>query len=443
MNQKYQEMYRQKLCSADNCAKLLRDGDAIFFPLANGAPAVIGNAMGKRIREEGLKGLLLSSGVDVKWMDLFSPDLKDQIIIDCGFVGVVTRQGVQNGLYSFAAGRLGQSIDVTSDELPGVTRGVVACVVSPMDEHGWFSTGTNTDVGWGAWKTGKFRELVVEVNENMPRTFGNNHFHISEVSAVVENHQPLVELPAIPVSKEDEMIGQYIAELIEDGSCIQIGIGGVPNAVAKYLKDKKDLGVHSEMLTDSMVDLYNDGVITCAKKNFNRFKIIGSFALGSKKLYDFINNNPLVEMHCASWVNDPYYIGLNDNLVSVNATLEVDLTGQAASESISYKQYSGTGGQLDFIQGAWRSQGGKSFLTLYSTYTDKGGKMHSSIKPSLTPGTFVTASRTEVDNIVTEYGVAHIKGWHIRQRVKNLISIAHPDFRDELTFEARKMNLIP
>jgi 4-hydroxybutyrate CoA-transferase len=312
-----------------------------------------------------------------------------------------------------------------------------------MDEHGWFSTGTNTDVGYGAWRTGEFRELLVEVNEHMPRTFGNNHLHISEVSALVENHVPLVELPPIPITKEDEMIGQYIADLIEDGSCIQLGIGGMPNAVAKYLHGKKDLGVHSEMLTDSMVDLVNDGVITCANKNFNRYKMIGSFALGSKKLYDFVNNNPFVEMHCASWVNDPYTIGLNDKLISINGTIEVDITGQAASESIGYKQYSGTGGQLDFIQGAWRSKGGKSFLTLYSSYTDKEGNLHSTINPMLSPGMFVTASRTEVDNIVTEYGVAHMKGWHMRQRVKNMIAIAHPDFRDQLTFEARKMHLIP
>lgn len=440
---RWEEMYRQKLFSADDCVKLLRDGDAILVPLANGAPPAIGNAIGKRLREDGLKDLLYVGGVDIKWMDCFSPELKDQITIDSGYVSAATRYGIQEGWYTYSPNRLGQSIDIATDHMPGITRGAVACVVSPMDEHGFFSTGCSVDIGWGCAKTGVFRHIIVEVNEQMPRTFGNNHLHISEVSAVVENTVPLVELPEIPVSEKDELIGHYIADMIEDGSCIQIGIGGMPNAVARFLKDKKDLGVHSEMLTDSMVDLYYDGVITCSRKNYNRHKIIGSFALGSRKLYDFINNNPMVEMHCTSYVNDPYIIGLNDKLVSVNGTVEVDITGQAGSESIGFTQYSGTGGQLDFIQGAWRSRGGQSFLTLYSTYTDKQGIMHSKITPAMSPGMFVTTSRTEVDNIVTEYGVAHMKGWDVRTRVKNMISIAHPDFRDWLTFEARKMKLIP
>lgn len=440
---RWEDMYREKLCSAQDCVKLLKDGDAILVPLANGAPQAIGNAIGKRMREDGLKDLLYVGGVDIKWMDCFSPEFKDQITIDSGYVSAATRHGVQQGWYTYSPNRLGQSIDIATYHMPGRTRGAVACVVSPMDEHGFFSTGCSVDIGWGCAKTGVFRHIMVEVNENMPRTFGNNHLHISEVSAVVENHVPLIELPDIPVNEKDEIIGHCIADMIEDGSCIQIGIGGMPNAVARFLTDKKDLGVHSEMLTDSMVDLYNEGVITCAKKNYNRHKIIGSFALGSKKLYDFIQNNPMVEMHCTSYVNDPYIIGLNDKLISVNGTVEVDITGQAASESIGYTQYSGTGGQLDFIQGAWRSKGGQSFLTLYSTYTDKEGILHSKITPTMSPGMYVTTSRTEVDNIVTEFGVAHMKGWDARTRVKNMISIAHPDFRDWLTFEARKMKLIP
>jgi len=197
------------------------------------------------------------------------------------------------------------------------------------------------------------------------------------------------------------------------------------------------------MLTDTMVDLYYEGVITCARKNFNPYKWIGSFALGTRKLYDFIDDNPLVEMHSTRYVNDPYIIGKNDNMVSVNATLEVDLTGQAASESISFMQYTGTGGQLDFVQGCWRSRGGKSFLTLYSTYTDKQGEVYSKIVPQITQGAFITVSRTDVQYVVTEYGVAFLKGQNLRRRVEALINIAHPDFRDWLRFEARKMNYIP
>jgi len=229
---------------------------------------------------------------------------------------------------------------------------------------------------------------------------------------------------------------------VTDGACVQIGIGGMPNAVAKYLTDKNDLGVHSEMLADSMVDLFNAGVITGARKNINRNKMVACFALGSKNLYDFINNNPFVEIHCSTYVNDPYIIGLNDNVVSVNATLEVDLTGQCCSESIGTMQYSGTGGPVDFIRGAWRSKGGKAFLALYSTFTDKQGKEHSRIQPTLTPGSVVTTPRYEVDYLVTEYGMVKLKGDEMRTRVQKIISIAHPAFRDELTFEARKRNLI-
>jgi acyl-CoA hydrolase len=311
-----------------------------------------------------------------------------------------------------------------------------------MDKHGFFSTGCNVDWGWETAKTANPRHIVVEVNENMPRTYGHNQLHITEISAIVENHIPLFELPEIPITKEDEIIGHYIADMIDDGSCIQIGIGGMPNAIANFLKDKKDLGVHSEMLTDSMVDLYYAGAITCAKKNFMPYKWIGSFALGTRKLYDFIDNNPLVEMHSTKFVNDPVVIGYNDNLVSVNATFEVDLTGQCASESIGPAQYSGTGGQLDFVQGAWRSKGGKSFLTLYSTYTDKEGNKRSKIVPTITPGMFTTVSRTDVQYVVTEYGVAFLKGQNLRTRVKELIRIAHPDFRDWLKFEARRLNYI-
>ena len=298
-------------------------------------------------------------------------------------------------------------------------------------------------MGLEAAKVASPREIILEVNENMPRTYGTNQLHISEVSAVIENNIPLFELPPIPITDKDEKIGRFIADMIEDGSCIQIGIGGMPNAIANFLLDRKDLGIHSEMLTDSMVDLYEAGVITCKKKNFMPFKWIGSFALGSRRLYDFIDENPLVEMHSTRFVNDPYVIGKNDKMISVNATVEVDLSGQAASESIGSIQYSGTGGQLDFVQGAWRSKGGKSFLTLYSTYTDKNGELKSKIVPTLSSGIFTTVSRTDIEYVVTEYGVANLKGQNLRTRVKELVAIAHPDFRPMLEWEARKMNYIP
>jgi 4-hydroxybutyrate CoA-transferase len=436
---RWQEMYKEKLTSLEEAAKLVKSGDLVVSPLSNGQPLALINAVAARVRQGELDNVTYLSGVDVRWFDLYHPDLVGKVVIDTGFCGPVVRDFVGKGLFTYTPVRLGEAVEMVNRCRQS---DVVGLVVSPMDKHGFFSTGCNVDWGWETAKTPGVK-VVLEVNENMPRTYGTNHLHISEVDAVVENHIPLIELPNVPVNEKDEAIGKFIADMVEDGSCIQIGIGGIPNAVANFLMDKKDLGVHSEMLADSMVDLYNAGVITCAKKNFMPYKWIGTFALGSKKLYDFIDENPLVEMHSTRFVNDPYIIGKNDKLISVNGTMEVDLTGQCASESISFKQYTGTGGQLDFVQGAWRSRGGKSFLALYSTYTDKEGNLQSKIVPTLSNGIFTTVSRTEVQYVVTEYGVANLKGQNLRTRFKELVNIAHPDFRDWLTFEAKKMNFIP
>jgi len=442
MTNRWQEMYQQKLRSADECAQLVQDGDGVIASIGLGQPEVFLNAIGKRIRANELKDIFYTGGVDVKWNDLLSPDIQDRFNYNSGFVGDVVRMGCSKGVYTYSANRMGDSVRILSNHMPHVNKAIVTTVVSSMDEHGYFSSGTNADLCWGTWRSGNFRDLILEVNQHMPNTYGNNHYHISEVTALVENHSPLVEVPPAPTNEKDDIIGKLIADRVRDGSCIQIGIGSMPNAVAKYLSDKNDLGVHTEMLADSLVDLFNAGVITCAKKNINRNKMIASFSLGTQRLYDFMNDNPFVEIHCSTYVNDPYIIGQNDNVVSVNATLEVDLTGQCCSESLGRLQYSGPGGQVDFIRGAWRSKGGQSFLALYSTYTDKEGIEHSRIRPALQLGSIVTTSRFEVDNLVTEHGIATIKGDEMRTRVKKIIDIAHPAFRDELTFEARKMNLI-
>ncbi len=437
---RWQELYKQKLVSAEEAAALIQENDNVVAPLSNGQPLALVNAVAQRIRDGKLKGITYVAGVDVRWFDLYHPDLVGKVLIDSGFVSVATRHGVGEGLFTYTPCRLGETVDMIS-RCRDVH--VIGMVVSPMDKHGFFSTGCNVDWGWEAAKVSNPRSIVVEVNENMPRTYGHNQLHISEVSAVIENNIPLFELPPIPINDKDEKIGHYIADMIEDGSCIQIGIGGMPNAIANFLMDRKDLGIHSEMLTDTMVDLYEAGVVTCKKKNFIPEKWIGSFALGTRKLYDFIDENPMVEMHSTRFVNDPVIIGKNDNMISVNATMEVDLSGQAASESIGTMQYTGTGGQLDFVQGTWRSKGGKSFLTLYSTYTNKNGEVKSKIVPTLSPGIFTTVSRTDIQYVVTEYGIANLKGQNLRTRVKELIAIAHPDFRDQLEFEARQLNYIP
>ncbi|MGS0765472.1 acetyl-CoA hydrolase/transferase family protein [Syntrophomonas curvata] len=437
---KWKDLYRQKLVSAEEAAQLVQSGDNIVAPLSNGQPLGLINAVAQRIRAGNLRDITYVSGVDVRWFDLYHPDLVGKVTIDSGFVAPATRHGVGQGLFTYTPCRLGETVDMISRCR---NLQISTMVVSPMDKHGFFSTGCNVDWGWEAAKVSNPRSIIVEVNDNMPRTYGNNQLHISEVGAVIENTIPLVELPFIPINEKDEKIGRFIADMIEDGSCIQIGIGSMPNSLANFLMGKKDLGIHSEMLTDSMVDLYEAGAINCSKKNFMPYKWVGSFALGTRKLYDFIDENPMVEMHSTKFVNDPYIIGKNDNMISVNGTMEVDLSGQCASESIGFTQYTGTGGQLDFVQGAWRSSGGKSFLTLYSTYTDKNGEIKSKIVPSLSNGIFTTVSRTEVQFVVTEFGVANLKGQNLRTRVKELIAIAHPDFRSWLEWEARKMNFIP
>jgi len=262
LNSRWQDMYNEKLGSADDCVKYIQNGDGLEVPLGNGQPMAIANAMAKRIRQNDLKDVIYSAGIEFLPLDILSPDLQDRMQLNSAFIGAAVRKGCQTGLYTFTSNRLWQGVNIFTDYLLHWNKSVVSAVVSPMDEQGFFSSGSHADLAWECWNSGKFRDLILEVNEHMPKTYGNNQFHISEVTALCENHRPLVQLPLEPMSKEDELIGQYIAELVPDGACIQIGIGSVPNAVAKYLHGKKDLGVHSEMLTDSMVDLYYDGAIT-------------------------------------------------------------------------------------------------------------------------------------------------------------------------------------
>jgi len=431
-------MYKSKLKTAEEAVAQIRDGEGVGFSLANGQPVAFANALGKRVMAGELKNLNIFAGLGLSPTLLNSPEVANNVTFDCPYLGPVERFFVQKGLYTYTPVKLGDADMIARRHLrPGQ---VMAMTVSPMDQHGFFSCGINVDYGYGLARMhpGK-RLLVVEVNEHMPRTNGVNLFHVSEVDVIIENNVPLKTLPHVPVTPEDEMIAQYIVEHIRDGACLQLGIGGIPNAVGSFLKDKKDLGVHTEMITDSMLDLWECGVLTSRKKNFIPYKWVASFALGSQRLYDFVNENPMIDFYSVGFVNRPSIIAKNDNMVSVNATLEVDLTGQCASESIGPVQYTGTGGQLDFVQGAWLSKGGQSFIALHSTYIDKSGQKKSKIVPMLAPGTFVTTPRTEVDWIVTEYGAVQLKGQNIRQRAELLISIAHPDFRDELRYQAKKL----
>lgn len=288
---------------------------------------------------------------------------------------------------------------------------------------------------------------IIEINPNFPRTLGDLLVHESEIDYFINADYAVPVLPDVPTNDKDKMIGQHIAALIKDGDCIQLGIGGIPNAVADALHDKKDLGVHTEMLTTGFMKLYQSGAVTNKKKTLHPNKMVAAFALGTQELYDFINNNEDVLMLDGNYVNDPCVIGKNDNQVSINTTIEVDLTGQCCSESIGTMQFSGTGGQSDTSTGAQRSKNGKSFITLYSTAnvrikgTDEREEI-SKIVPYLKRGAAVSLSRNDVDYIVTEYGAVRLRGTNIKERVQLLISVAHPKFRDALLAEAKEIGYI-
>ena len=309
--------------------------------------------------------------------------------------------------------------------------------LSRVDKHGYMSLGTNVDTNVAAMAKAKY--VVAEVNQNMPRVHGTGWVHVSQVDAIVEHDAALLELPTPPDREEDKAMGELISGMIPDGACIQLGIGGVPNAVAKSLLNHKNLGIHTEMFVDSMVDLVVTGVANGSQKTFHPGKAIYSFAAGSQRMYEFLDDNPYIEAHPVSYVNFPSNIAKNDNLISVNSTIEIDLTGQCCSESMGSMQFSGTGGQHDYARGAFDSKGGKSIIAFYSTA--KSGTV-SRVVPTLAPGAIVTTPRTEVQWLVSEYGAANLKGKSTRERAKAIIGLAHPQFRDELTAAAQELKYI-
>ena len=315
---------------------------------------------------------------------------------------------------------------------------------SPVDKHGYVSLGLSAVYEKEMIEQADL--VILEVNPNVPRTFGDTLLHYTKADYFIETEYELPELPVAEPNAKDKRIGQYIADLIEDGSTIQLGIGGIPNAVAQALKTKKHLGIHTEMFTDGMVDLVECGAVDNSQKTLHPEKMIAAFALGSKRLYDFINDNPSVEIKRGTYVNDPYVIGQNHKMVSINTSIEIDLTGQCCSESVGTRQISGTGGQADTAIGAQISEGGKSFIALYATAEIKdpetGERVEKSkIVPMLTPGAIVSLSRNDVDYVVTEYGAVSLRGTSVRERVRLLISIAHPNFREELQVQADHLML--
>jgi len=432
----WKDVYRQKLLTADDIAEQIESNTICATVIGAGQPVSIPKAVANRAIKENLFGIVQLTPLSVTNHSLWeNADLKGKFDHISLFVGNDTvRKAVWDNRIEY--------IPVYYHQMPAyyenyLNPDVFYATVSPMDSHGYFSFGTSGDCSMALKKTA--RKVFLEVNENMPRTHGNCFIHINEVDAVCEFNMPIPELPLKNISDVDQIIGNNISELVPDGATIQLGIGGIPNAAAVALKDKHDLGIYSELFTESMVDLIEQGIVTNSRKSIHKGKSIATFALGSKRMYDFINDNVGVEFHPVDYVNNPYVIGRNDNLISINSCIEVDLFGQVCSESLGPRQYTGVGGQVDFVRGAAISKGGKSIIAIQSTAKND---TITKIKPILTSGSIVTTSRNEVDYIVTEYGIAKLKGKTTRVRVKELINIAHPKFKEELAHEAKKMNLI-
>lgn len=303
--------------------------------------------------------------------------------------------------------------------------------VSLPDEHGYCSLGVSSD--YTKTVSENARIVIAQVNKYMPRTLGNNFIHISKMDYIVEYDEPIYVLNPPAIGEVEKKIGEYCASLIEDGDTLQLGIGGIPDAVLSSLHNKKHLGIHSEMISDGVVDLIEAGVIDNSKKNINRGKSIVSFLMGTQKLYDYVHNNPALEMHPVDYVNHPIHASQNDNLVSINSALQVDLMGQANSETMGHKQFTGVGGQVDFVRAASMSKGGRTIIAMPSTAA-KGSI--SKIVFLLDEGAAVTTSRMDIDYVITEYGIAKLRGKTLRERAKALIAIAHPDFRAALTEKA-------
>lgn len=367
---------------------------------------------------------------------------KNSFFVDGWFYSPVLRKAHANGNISFIPNHL---------HLAGIKRlahvhtDIYVGACSMPDKHGYVSLSLSN-----TYEKRVIEEadcVILEINPNMPYTYGDVELHLNEIDYVIEADYLPPTLPEVEPNEKDEKIGQAIASYIQDGDCIQLGIGGIPNAVASHLIHKKDLGVHTEMLTSGLVKLAKMGVITGKRKQVQKGKMVCTFALGSAELYEYLDHNPGVMVMDGAIVNDPAIIGLNDNQISINTTLEIDLTGQCCSESIGSTQFSGTGGQADTAIGAQISKNGKSFIALYSTAMVKnpntGEKEEvSKIVPQLKAGAAVTLSRNDVDYVVTEYGVVHLKGTNLRERVERLISIAHPKFRDSLREQAKALGII-
>jgi 4-hydroxybutyrate CoA-transferase len=428
------EIYRRKVTSAGDAVKLVRSGDHVWLHGGCNNPEELLKAMVARAGE--LRDVEVTHILTFGAADHADPKYSGSFRHRALFIGGNVRQAVNEGRADW--------VPVFLSEIPGLIRSrtipvdVAFVHLSPPDEHGFCSYGVGVECTKAAAESA--RAVVALVNRQMPRSLGDCSIHVSRLTQVVEVDRPVVELPmATNVGEVAREIGRRVADLIENGSTLQMGIGEIPDAVLLFLEEKKDLGIHTEMFSDGLVELFERGVITGEAKTLHKGKIICTFVLGSKRTFDFVDNNPFVEFHPTEYVNDPFVIAQNDNMVAINSAIAIDITGQVCSDSMGRAIYSGFGGQVDFMRGARRSRGGKPIIALPSTAKD--GTI-SRIVDALAEGSGVVTSRADVQYVVTEYGVANLFGRSLRERALALIECAHPDFREDLRCASRARRLL-
>ncbi|PKM78627.1 MAG: butyryl-CoA:acetate CoA-transferase [Firmicutes bacterium HGW-Firmicutes-15] len=436
----FQSEYKKKLRTPEEAVKVVKSGDWVDYMYFNGYPKALDKALAKR--KEELYGVHVRSGISLPpfpEVPISDPTM-EHFQWDSWHFGAWDAKLADQGICSFSP--------LLYHEVPGYYRNhevevdVAMMRVCPMDKFGYFNFGINASHCEAVIENAKI--AIVEENESMPYVHGGsgNQIHISEIDYIVRGeNEAMANAPILEASEAEKKIADHILKDIHDGCCIQLGIGGLPNYLGKQIADSglKDLGVHTEMMADAYVEMWEKGCITGAKKELDRKKMVCAFALGSPKLYDFMDHNPMIACYSVDYTNNPYIIAQLSNMISINACLEVDFYGQVVSEMQGSRQITGTGGQWDFVYGAYHSPGGKSFLCMPSIFRAKDGSTQSKIRPALTPGAACTVSRQLSHYIVTEYGVALMKCQSIWKRTENLIEIAHPDFRDELIREAEKL----
>jgi 4-hydroxybutyrate CoA-transferase len=433
MSPHWDEIYRARRCSAEEAVKVIQSENRVFLSGNCSVPKILKRALVERART--LRNVEIVQVLTIGDSDYVSPEMEGHLRVNTMFISEDVREAVNDGRADFTP--------VFLSEIPGLYRtrlpiDAALIHVTPPDDHGFCSFGIEVSVTKTAAEAA--RTVIAEINPRMPRTLGDSFIHVSKIDHIVEVDYPLPELQKGESTPIQQAIARHIAGLIEDGSTLQTGIGGIPDAVLQFLGTKRNLGIYTELFSDGIIDLINQGVINNEAKTLHPGKVIAGIVMGTQRLYDFINNNPIIELHPSEYVNDPFRIARNDKMVSINSALEVDLTGQICADSIGPKFYSGVGGQVDFIRGAARSRGGKPIIALPATAKDDE---LSRIVWQLKPGAGVTTSRNDVHYVVTEFGVADLFGKTIRERVLALVAIAHPRFREELLAKAREMRYIP